>query len=158
MVGMSYGKFRVVLLTPRAKLLDCRCGSLILPAHDGQLGVLRNHCPLLSKMGFGIMQVLEIPDRPNAFFIINGGFVRISENHVTVLAYDVITFEGKTPQEVEAMISHAQSVVAGQEYIRTQQKTIDIQEARLIVRMAEMASVKRPNSAESKQKSAEPPL
>jgi len=149
MVGISYGKFRVVLLTPKAKLLDCRCGSVVLPAHDGQLGVLRNHCPLLSKVGFGIMQVREIPDRPDAFFVINGGFARVSENHVTVLAYDVITFEGKTDETVEAMVSHAHSVVAGQEYIRTQQEAIDMKKAKFIVHMAELASVKLPNSAES---------
>jgi F-type H+-transporting ATPase subunit epsilon len=144
MVGISYGKFRVVLLTPKAKLLDCRCGSVVLPAHDGQLGVLRNHCPLLSKLGFGIMQVHEIPDRSDAFYIINGGFVRISENYVTVLAYDVITLEGKDPKAVEAMISHAQSVVAGQEYIRTQQDAIDLKKAKFIVHMAELASFQTP--------------
>jgi F-type H+-transporting ATPase subunit epsilon len=140
MVGISYGKFRVVLLTPKAKLLDCRCGSVVLPAHDGQLGVLRNHCPLLSKMGFGIMQVREIPDRPDAFFVINGGFA--------VLAYDVITFEGKDSETVEAMVSHAHSVVAGQEYIRTQQEAIDMKKAKFIVHMAELASIQSPNTAE----------
>jgi len=148
---MSYGKFRVVLLTPKAKLLDCRCGSLVLPAYDGQLGVLRNHCPLLSKMGFGIMQVYEIPDRQDAFFVINGGFARISENHVTVLAYDVITFEGKEPHAVEEMISHARSVVAGQEYIRTQQEAIDMRKAKFIVQMADLVSVRASISGAAKE-------
>ena len=142
MVGFSHGKFRVVLLTPKAKLLDARVGSLVLPAHDGQMGVLRNHCPILSELGFGIMQVREIADRPkDAFYIIEGGFVRASENHVTVLAYDVTTFEGKDPEQVESMVSHAQSVVAGQDYIRTQQEAIDQKMAKYIVRMAEMASI-----------------
>jgi F-type H+-transporting ATPase subunit epsilon len=149
MVGMSYGKFRIVLLTPKAKLLDCRCGSVVLPAHDGQLGILRNHCPLLSKLGFGVMQVHEIPDRLDAFFIIDGGFVRISENHVTVLAYDVTTFEGQDPKAVETMISHARSVVAGQEYIRTQHEAIDLKKAKFIVHMAELASADAPISGAS---------
>ena len=141
MVGLSRGKFRVVLLTPKAKLLDSRCGSVVLPAHDGQLGILRNHCPLLSELGFGIMQVHEIPDRPDAFYIINGGFVRISENHVTVLAYDITTFEGMKAEATEALVSHAHSVVAGQEYIRTQQEAIDLEKAKFIVHMAEMAQI-----------------
>ena len=141
MVGLSKGKFRIVLLTPKAKLLDCRCGSVVLPAHDGQLGILRNHCPMLSELGFGIMQVHEIADRSDAFFIINGGFVRVSENHVTVLAYDVTTFEGMNEKEVEQLVSHAHSVVAGQDYIRTQQEVIDQKKAKYIVQMAEMASI-----------------
>lgn len=148
MVGFSYGKFHIVLLTPKAKLLDCRCGSIVLPAYDGQLGILRNHCPVLSELGFGIMQVHEIVGRPDAYFIINGGFVRVSENHVTVLAYDVITFEGMSQEEIERLTSHAQSVVAGQDYIRTQQEAIDQKKAKFIVQMAEMVSV-RPSEPES---------
>lgn len=141
MVGLSLGKFRIVLLTPRAKLLDTRAGSVIVPAHDGQLGILRNHCPVLCKLGFGIMQVHEIAGRPDAYYIIEGGFIRVSENHVTVLAYDVTTFEGKDTKEVESMVSHAHSVVAGLEYIRTQQEAIDLKKAKYIVQMAQMASV-----------------
>ena len=139
MVGLSRGKFRIVLLTPKAKLLDSRCGSVVLPAHDGQLGILRNHSPLLSELGFGVMQVREIPDRLDAFYIINGGFVRISENHVTVLAYDVTTFEGMEPKTVEKLVSHAHSVVVGQDYIRSQQEAIDQKKAKFIVHMAELA-------------------
>lgn len=149
MVGLSQGKFRIVLLTPKAKLLDVKAGSVIVPAHDGQMGILRNHCPLLAALGFGIMQVHEIADRPDAYFIIEGGFVRVSENHVTVLAYDVTTFEGKDKKEVERMVSHAQSVIAGQEYIRTQQQAIDQRKARFIVQMAQLASI-QPAQAESR--------
>lgn len=141
MVGLSHGKFRIVLLTPKAKLLEARVGSVVVPAHDGQMGILRNHCPTLAALGFGIMQVREIVDQPDAFYIIEGGFVRISENHVTVLAYDVTTFEGKDPKTVEAMISHARSVIAGQEYIRTQQESIDKRKAAFITQMADMASI-----------------
>ena len=147
MVGLSRGKFRVVLLTPKAKLLEARVGSVVLPAHDGQMGILRNHCPTLAALGFGIMQVREIADRPDAFYIIEGGFVRISENHITVLAYAVTTFEGKAPEVVESMISHARSVVVGQEYIRSQQESIDQRKAAFITQMAELAQ--SPNTAGS---------
>ncbi|MFZ9010571.1 MAG: ATP synthase F1 subunit epsilon [Anaerohalosphaeraceae bacterium] len=146
MVGLSRGKFRVVLMTPKAKLLEARVGSVVLPAHDGQMGILRNHCPTLAALGFGIMQVREIVDHPDAFYIIEGGFVRISENHVTVLAYDVTTFEGKDPKTVESMVSHARSVVAGQEYIRSQQESIDQRKAAFITQMAEMASIQSPDT------------
>lgn len=150
MVELSHGKFRIVLLTPKAKLLECRCGSVVLPAHDGQLGILRNHCPMLSKLGFGIMQVHEVVDRSDAYFILNGGFVRVSENHITVLAYEVTTFEGMSPEHVEQLVHEAESVVAGQDYIRTQQDVLDQKKAKFIVKMAEMAAIRRtlPESGE----------
>ncbi|MHC5082394.1 MAG: ATP synthase F1 subunit epsilon [Planctomycetota bacterium] len=147
MVGISRGKFKVVLMTPKAKLLDHRVGSLVLPVHDGQLGILRNHCPMLSELGFGILQVREMVDRPDAFYVIDGGFVRASENHVTVLAYDVTTFEGLDKKETEEMVSHAHSVVAGQEYIRSQQDAMDLKKAKFIVQMATMASIEMPSES-----------
>lgn len=141
MVSLLHGKFRVVLLTPRASLLDCRAGSLVLPGDDGYFGVLRNHCPMLSVLKKGIMQVREIPDHADAFFVVEGGFVRIGENHVTVLAYEVTTFEGQSKKATNELLYRARSVAAGQDYIRTQQDAIDISKARLIVRMAELAGI-----------------
>lgn len=138
MAEITRGKFQIVLLTPTAKLLDVRAGSLVVPAHDGHLGILRNHSPMLSELGFGIMQVREIVNRTDAFFIIEGGFIRVSENHVTVLAYNVTTFEGKDREQIEKMLSKAQSAVAGQAYIRTQQEAMDQRRAKYIVQMAEM--------------------
>ena len=49
--------FRCVVLTPRAKLLDCKTHSITLPAHDGQMGVWRDHMPMLCRLGLGIMEV-----------------------------------------------------------------------------------------------------
>lgn len=141
MVGISRGIFRVILLTPKAKLLDCRAGSLILPAHDGQRGVLRNHCPMLAKLSLGILQVREIMDRPDSFYILEGGFVRVTENHVTILAYDAVTFEEMDKEEVHKMVSDAQNIVVGKEYIRRQRREVDVDRARLIVRMAQLAGL-----------------
>ncbi|HOQ05509.1 MAG TPA: ATP synthase F1 subunit epsilon [Anaerohalosphaeraceae bacterium] len=141
MVELTHGLFRVILLTPRAKLLDCRAGSLVVPAHDGQRGILRNHCPMLAKLTLGILEVRQILDRPDAFYIIEGGFVRVTENHVTVLAYDAMTFEGMEPSQVQQLISDAQSVLVGKEYIRTQRGQVDVRRSRLIVRMAQLAGI-----------------
>lgn len=141
MVGLTRGLFRVILLTPKANLLDCRAGSVILPAHDGQRGILRNHCPMLAKLSLGILQIREIVDRPDAFYILEGGFVRVTENHVTILAYDAMTFEGMGKEEVQKIVSDAQSVLVGKEYIRTQRKEVDEARSRLIVRMAGLAGV-----------------
>jgi F0F1-type ATP synthase epsilon subunit len=142
MVKISTGTFRFVLRTPKGTLIDCRSGSLIFPAHDGLQGVLRNHAPMLCKLGLGIIQVKDIHDRDDAFFLINSGFARISENFVTVLSHDVTTFEGLGDEEAEGMLSKAKSHVAGGAYFSTQTgQAVDLQKAKLIVKMSEMASI-----------------
>ncbi len=141
MVSLTRGLFRVIPPTPQANLLDCRAGSVILPAHDGQRGILRNHCPMLAKLSLGILQVREIVDRPDAFYMLEGGFVRATENHVTILAYDALTFEGMEKEQVQKLLSDCQSVLVGKEYIRTQRREVDAERSRLIVRMAGMAGI-----------------
>ncbi len=141
MVGISRGTFHITLLTPRAKLLDCKAGSVVLPFEDGQWGIMRNHCPVLAKLGQGVMQVREIPDRGDAFYIVEGGFVRVSENHATVLAYDVLTFEDMPKDRVQEIISKAKGVMVGKDYISTQLQQVDYRRSQLIVRMAELAEI-----------------
>jgi ATP synthase F1 epsilon subunit len=142
MVRISTGTFRFVLMTPQGTLIDCRTGSLIFPAHDGMQGVLRNHAPLLCKIGLGILQVRDIHDREDAFFLVNSGFARISENNITVLSHDVTTFEGLDKEQAEEMLSEAKSHVAGGAYFTAQTgQKVDLQKAKFIVKMAEMAVV-----------------
>ncbi len=140
MVGLGRGVFRCVLLTPGAKLLDCKAGALVLPAHDGQIGILRNHAPMLCKLGVGIMQVRNIAGREDAFFLIDGGFARVSENFVTVLADEVTTFEGAEREEAEAVAAKARQIVVGGAYIRRQMGEVDVEKARLVVKLARLAS------------------
>ncbi len=141
MVSTVHGLFRVVLLTPKASLLDCRAGSVILPAHDGQRGILRNHCPMLAGLSLGILQVREIIDRPDAFYLLEGGFVRVTENHVTILAYDAVTFEGMEKDQIKNFLSQAQNTAAGQDFIQTPLGKADAERSRLLVRMAGLAGI-----------------
>ncbi len=140
MVRISTGVFRCVLLTPNGKMLDCRAGSLMLPVHDGMLGVLRNHAPMLCKLGNGILEVRDIADRQDAFFLLEGGFARISLNLVTVLTYDVTTFDTMDRHEAEDLVSRAKSVLVGGEYIRQTEK-MDVDRARLIAKMGRLAGI-----------------
>lgn len=49
--------FHCELIDPTGKLLDCQVTSVVLPAHDGQIGILYNHMPMLCQLGLGTMRV-----------------------------------------------------------------------------------------------------
>lgn len=117
---------------------------VVVPCSDGQRGILRNHCPLLTGLSQGIMQVRGIPDRPDVFYLLEGGFARFSENNLTVLAYDAFTFEGLAPDKIQDMISNARSAVISQQLIKTEVQRVEMARNRLIIRMAEIASLAAP--------------
>ena len=140
MVSIAPGLFRTVLLTPEGKLLDCRAASVLVPAHDGMIGILRNHAPMLCELGKGIVYVKDIRDRKDAFFIIDAGFARISLNYLTILAYDVITFENLTEEQAEDLVHRAKETVAAKGFFTNiKDEKIDMEKANMIVKMASLS-------------------
>ena len=47
--------FQIAVVTPDAQVFDRRAGSAVLPAHDGEIGILRGRAPLLCKLGIGVL-------------------------------------------------------------------------------------------------------
>ena len=55
-----------------------------LPGTEGVMGILPNHSPLLTSLGFGEVMVREAGEEH--YFAIGGGFAEVTADHVTVLA------------------------------------------------------------------------
>jgi F-type H+-transporting ATPase subunit epsilon len=58
--------------------------TVIIPGVSGEMGVLPNHAPLLSTMGFGVIRV-RTGDQEE-IFTVAGGLVEVQPDVVTVLA------------------------------------------------------------------------
>lgn len=80
----SANTFRCQLITPEAALLDAQVTSAVLPAHDGEIGILLHRAPLLCKLGSGEMRV-TVTEGVERFFV-DGGFAHVVDDVVTVLA------------------------------------------------------------------------
>lgn len=109
----SSATFQCVVIAPSGKLLDCASDSVIIPAHDGQRGVLRNHIPMFCALGLGIMEIKNVPTELNAlrkplFLMIDGGFALFVSNLLNVVAYDAVSLQGLAPEQIEQLLQKAQ--------------------------------------------------
>jgi len=75
--------FKCSLLTPDRQVLECAARFVALPAHDGEMGFLRNRAPMVCKLGTGGLRV-DSPEGDRRYFI-DGGFAQMLENSLTVL-------------------------------------------------------------------------
>jgi len=103
--------FHCDLIDPTGKLLNCQATSVVLPAHDGQLGILCDHMPMLCQLGLGIMKVTPAPieqsketSQGDLFFFIDGGSALVAQNTVTVIAYDALALRDVKTEQIESMI------------------------------------------------------
>ena len=76
--------FRVSLVTPERAIYEGDARFLVLPAHDGELGVLRDRAPLLVALGAGTLRIEETGAERRYF--LTGGFAQMVDNRLTVLA------------------------------------------------------------------------
>jgi len=73
------------ILTPEKKLYSGEVYGVQMPGISGSFEVLDRHAPLISALKAGRIKVLKDKQNHTATFEIQGGFVEVLNNRVTVL-------------------------------------------------------------------------
>jgi F-type H+-transporting ATPase subunit epsilon len=98
--------FQCVVIAPSGKLLDYAATSVILPAHDGQRGILANHIPMFCALGLGIMEIKTEQSElksleGSAYLMVDGGFALFAANQLNVVAYQAVRVDNLSEEEIE---------------------------------------------------------
>jgi F-type H+-transporting ATPase subunit epsilon len=78
------GALHVVVISPDRTIFDGHADSVVAPAWNGQLGILRGHAPLMALLGSGELRVSR--GGTTEQFRVEGGFLQVVDNKVTVLS------------------------------------------------------------------------
>ncbi len=111
--------FHCDLIDPTGKLLDCETTSVVLPAHDGQRGILYDHMPMLCQLGLGVMKVAVVSagehegaapadgstaGPTDVTFFIDGGFALVASNSVMVVAREALALREVKREKIQSLI------------------------------------------------------
>lgn len=75
---------KVAVISPEKTIFEGEADSVVVPAWDGQVGVMRGHAPMLVLLGEGEMRVLSGGSEQK--FYVAGGFMQVADDTVTVLS------------------------------------------------------------------------
>jgi F-type H+-transporting ATPase subunit epsilon len=75
---------RVEVVTPEKRVWSGEAKMVTARTLDGELGVLPDHAPLLGVLADGTVSV-KAADGSTNDFIINGGFISVANNRVSIL-------------------------------------------------------------------------
>ena len=81
---MAESTQRLEIVTPEKKVFAGDVRFVVVPGVVGELGFLPNHAPLMSALKIGIARVQQ--EGKTLKVAINGGFVEVRGNKVTILA------------------------------------------------------------------------
>ena len=75
-------KFTVEIISPDGTLLKSETSEVIIPSYEGEMGILKDHVPLISFLRPGILKIIG---ETNQRFFIEDGIVEFSNNNLLIL-------------------------------------------------------------------------
>jgi F-type H+-transporting ATPase subunit epsilon len=72
------------IVTPESTAWEGEADSLMIPAHEGQLGILPGHAPLLAQLAPGVLQIRSGGDVK--LLAVSGGFLEVFEGRASIFA------------------------------------------------------------------------
>ena len=82
---MAENTFMLEMVTPEQILLKDEVQFMVAPAVEGEIGVLRNHAPLVAALDIGVLRYKDSAGLEQKFAI-SGGFFEVVDNVARVLA------------------------------------------------------------------------
>ena len=110
MAQILVGQLQCVIVTPEKKAADSTADFVVLTAHDGQIGILPDHAPILCKLAPGLLRI-DL-DQNKKYFFVCDGFAEVIDNRITVLTQSAIPAEHLHEDEIIHEISEAQNLSA----------------------------------------------
>ncbi|MCW8133669.1 MAG: ATP synthase F1 subunit epsilon [Planctomycetota bacterium] len=99
-------KLHLTVITPARTVFSEDTAGLVVPAFDGELGVLPGHAAFMSLLGTGELRISR-PDGTKKSLAVRGGFLQVSGSTVTVLTPESVAAEdinaAKLDQEIEKL-------------------------------------------------------
>jgi len=130
---MADNTLQCTVVTPERALLDEQADFVVLPMYDGELGVLPGRAPLVGRLGFGELRIVRGNETKRLY--VDGGFVQIRNNVVTVLTSKAVKADELKPVELREQLRAAQVLAPTPEKQEAQAKAQE--RARAALRVAE---------------------
>ncbi len=74
---------KVSVISPERVLFEGTARSVVVPAFDGEVGILPMHAPLMTLLGAGLLRVSTAAGEQR--FTVDGGFLQILDDTVRVV-------------------------------------------------------------------------
>ena len=96
---------QITILTPQRPFWNGQAEEIILPTETGEMGVLKNHAPIITGLDVGAMLVRT--NQEWSSYAIMGGFALVKQNQVTILANEAEASEKINAEEAQTAFEAA---------------------------------------------------
>ena len=100
-------QFDYEVVSPDKKFIEDKAYQIVVPADEGDFGVLIDHSAVVSSLRAGVVSIYQDQDTdiPQKIFV-TGGFVDVTSTNCKILADNVINLEDMDQSEIEKEIQN----------------------------------------------------
>ena len=94
------GKFKIEIIVPENIVFSDETEMVILPSYEGDMGILKNHIPIITFLRPGVIKVKKIDENYENFFV-EDGIVEFYNNNLSVLSSKAINTKNLSKDYLE---------------------------------------------------------
>lgn len=103
--------FQLELVSPEKLLLSRAVEMAVIPAAEGEMGVLAGHAPMIVALRGGVISVREGGQVTEQLFVA-GGFAEVAPDRVTILAEEATPLANLSKAEAQLRLKEAEAAIA----------------------------------------------
>jgi len=100
-------EFKVEIVNPEKSFFSKEdVTEVIVPAFEGEMGILKDHIPIISFLKPGIIKVLRQSEEESYF--IEDGILEFKENNLSILTSSIIKVSDLSKEKIDKIISDSE--------------------------------------------------
>ena len=105
-------KFTVEIISPDQKILKQEVNEVIIPSYEGQMGILKDHIPLITFLRPGL---IVIKNQSEKKYYVEEGTVEFSNNILLILSSTAKILENIDKSKINEILNEAENKLKSEE-------------------------------------------
>ena len=103
--------YKIEIISPEKVIFsDENVQEVVLPSYEGEMGILKDHIPIISFLRPGIVKILKSPENVNSFFV-QDGIIEFYNNNLTILSSKIINIKNLNKDMIDQLITETEKIL-----------------------------------------------
>ena len=102
------GNFEVEIISPNQSVLKSETEEVILPSFEGEMGILKDHIPLITFLRPGLIKIVEETEK---ILFVEDGTVEFANNNLLILTSTAKELSDLNQNYVKKLISESEAKI-----------------------------------------------
>ena len=105
--------FAVEIISPDQSILKSEASEVTIPSYEGQMGILKDHIPLITFLRPGLIIIKQ--NNEEKIFFVEDGTVEFSNNNLLILTSTAKNLDSLEKNSIDIIIKNSQEKISTNE-------------------------------------------